>query len=161
MTMSRVAAVFSALQRGLSARQGLVWARSEGVKTRDATWFATVGAIRNHYGQLLQTPGRPLNRRPLPHEVIPLPAKRARGYVYYVDLVARRPGVAKPYIRSQAIHTNRLISPQTAIDRAIERYRTAVDRSRIAPGSWGTLPTEKIDGGLFIAVQKFQPGMLD
>lgn len=161
MALSRVAAAFQALQRGMSARQGLKWAREQGVKVRDATWFGTVGAIRNHYGQSLRELDRPLDRRPLPHEITLLPAKKARGYVYYVDLIVRRPDLPKPYIRPQAIHSSRLMSREAVVDIATQRYRGAVDRSQIAPASWGTLPTERVEGGIFAAVQKFQPGMLE
>jgi hypothetical protein len=157
MALSPLWLAFRTVAEGLSARAGLRMAREAGMAVRDATWFRMVGQVRTHYAQSIAEVDRPLNRRPYASEVTPLTSKLAKGYIQYVDLFVRDidSGVVK--VRPQAVRTSRLMSREAVVDVAVQRYRKAVDRSRIAPASWGTDPREVVEGGIYTATQQFIP----
>lgn len=158
MPLSRAAQMFRTVKEGVSARAGLARARADGLKIRDATWFRGIGEIRNHYGQTLSELDRPLNRRPTPTEIAPLSSKKARGYIQYVDLVVTNRTTGTVSMRPQAVHTSRLMSREAVIEVAVNRYRGAVDRSKVSPATWGTDPDEVVEGGIYTATQQFRPG---
>lgn len=160
MAISRWAAAFATVRDGLSARAGLARARDAGVKVRDSTWFGLIGVVRRHYGNILAEAGQPLNRRPMAKDITLLPADKARGYIHYVDLIVRNKTGGRPYVRPQAVHSSRLLTKEAAIDIAMNRYRSAVDRSKVASAQWGTDPDEVVEAGQYRTTQKFQPGML-
>jgi len=148
---------FRTVADGLSANAGLRLAREAGIEIRRQTWLRMVGSVRNHYAQSISELDRPQGRRPTGVEVNPIPSKNARGYLYYVDLFVRDKGQPDLRVRPQIVRTSRPMSRQAAVDFAVSRYRSAVDRSKTAPSQWGTDPDEVVEGGMFTVAQEFVP----
>lgn len=94
--------------------------------TRD-DWARAIGqaraALANRIGELT----RPLNRRPLrgTPEVTPYTAKRATGFMQYVDVyVIPREG-GEPEVRPWSMRTDTLRSRQAVVNAAWARYEAA------------------------------------
>jgi hypothetical protein len=157
MALSPLWLAFKTVGEGLSANAGYRLAREHGIPVRRQTFLRMVGEVRNHYAQVVAEVARPLNRRPNATEITPLTAKKARGYIQYVDLFVRNKTTGQISVRPQAIRSSRLRSRQAVVDMAVSRYRGAVDRSKTAPAAWGTDPDEVVEGGVYAATQQFVP----
>jgi hypothetical protein len=148
---------FNAVKAGVSAREGLRQVRDAGLKVRDATWFRMVGEVRNHYASRISQLDRPANVRPRKGDITPIPTNTARGFRQYVDVWIKPRGADKPIRVTQAFVTDRLLSHQQAVDRAVEGYRRAQARRQTTGASITTLPDAAIVGAIYAATLEFVP----
>lgn len=157
MAQSPLWLAFRVVADGLSANAGLRMAKEAGIPVRRQSFLRMVGEVRAHYSQRVAELDRPLNARPRPTEVVQLPTKSATGYVHYVDVYVRDKDTGEYRVREQAIHSDTLLSRDTAVQMAVDRYNSAVDRSKVTPSQWGTDPREVADGGIYAATHQFVP----
>lgn len=157
MAQSPLWLAFRVVADGLSANAGLRMAKEAGIPIRRQSFLRMVGEVRAHYSQRIAELDRPLVARPRINEVTPLPTKTATGYVHYIDVYVRDKDTGKYVVREQAIHADTLLSRDTAVQMAVDRYNSAVDRSKVTPSQWGTDPREVADGGIYITTHVFTP----
>lgn len=149
MALSPMWLAFRAVAEGLSANAGLRMAQEAGLAIRRQTWLRMFGEVKANYSGRIAELDRPLNARPRPSEMTRIDTKTQRGYVQYVDVYTRNLDTGEIRSRPMAIRGERLLSRDSAIARAVETYRTAVDRSKVTPAQWGTDPREVVEGGIY------------
>lgn len=157
MAMSPLWLAFRVVADGLSANAGLRMAKEMGVPVRRQNFLRMVGEVRSHYGQRIAELDRPLNARPHGQEITPMPTKNFRGFIHYVDVFTRDIDTGQLRVREQAVHSATLLSRDAAVELAVTRYNTAVDRAKVAPAQWDTDPREKADGGIYVTTHEFDP----
>lgn len=143
--------------KGISANEGIRMLREAGLKVRRQNFLRMVGTIRNNYGQRIAELDQPLNRRPRPHEVIPIDTRTRTGYIHYVDIVTRNLDTGANRVRPMAIHSRTLLTRAEAVRRAIRDYRAAIDRSQVTPSQWDTDPREVVELGIHQIAHRFNP----
>lgn len=148
---------FNTVKDGISARAGLAAMRAAGLKVRDATWFRAVGEARAHYANRIAELDRPQTVRPKGGEIHPIPTKTARGFRQYVDIWIKPRGADQPIVVTQAFVTDRLLSRQAAVDKAIAGYRAAQARRATTGATITTLPDAAIVGAIYTATLQFTP----
>lgn len=157
MSISPLWLAYRTVADGLSANAGYRMAREAGVPVRRQSFLRMVGQIRNHYATRLNELDKPLAARPGQGEVFPLPTKTKTGYIHYVDVFVKDKDTGQFKVREQAVHSSTLLSRDTAVKLAVDRYNVAVDRSKVAPAQWGTDPRERAEGGIYVTTHVFTP----
>lgn len=88
-------------------------------------WATAVGqaraALANRVGEL----SRPLNRRPVAGEITPYTAKKATGFMQYVDVYVMESDGSAVQAMPWAVRSNTLRSRQAIINEALSRYEAA------------------------------------
>lgn len=140
----------SAVQQGISARQGREAFRAAGGQIRDATWNRIVSQVRVTYAAQLAEVTFPLNRRPLATEIKALPSKSATGIVQYVDTFVRDKETGVVGIRHYAVRSPTPISRGAAVKRALSAMGEATN-------PFGSFPDETVLGAVYTATYQFTP----
>lgn len=148
---------FQTVKTGVSANEGLRQLREAGMGVRRETWLRMVGEARANFANLAMEFSRPLNRPPNPTETTRITETKVSGFLQYVDVWVRRKSTGEIYVRQQVYRSDTALSRDRAIDTVIERYQTAVDRSKTTPSQWGTMPDEVVIGGVYRGTQHFDP----
>lgn len=157
MALSPLWLAFRVVADGLSANAGLRMAKEAGIGVRRQTFLRMVGEVRNNYAQRIAELDRPLAARARPDERAKIPTRNQSGFIHYIDVYVRNRDTGAITVRPQAIRSNTLLSRDAAVDRAVNQYRTAVDRSKVTPAQWGTDPRETVEGGIYTATHEFDP----
>jgi len=113
-------------------------------------WATAIGqaraALANRVGELV----RPLNRRPVPGEITQYTAKRATGFMQYVDVYVVDVDGGPPQARPWAIRVDTLRSRQSVINEALARYEASTLPE-------GTFEGETILGASYAGTVEFIP----
>lgn len=142
---------FQVVKQGLSARQGLILARSQGIQIRDATWFRLVGEVRTTIGLQSVEAGLPLNRKPVGAEIGSFPTKNARGWLQYADVFVRDKDTGIVTRRPYAVRGTNLQTRQAVIKKAINAMTQAAT-------PFGSFPNDQVLGGIYTTTYQMAPG---
>lgn len=157
MPMSPLWLAFRTVADGLSANAGYRMAREAGIPIRRQSFLRMVGEVRAHYADQISELDRPLNTRPRPQEVKPLDTRSKTGFIHYVDVYVRDKDTGRYERKEQAVHSSTLLSRDTAVEIAVARYNTAIDRAKVTPAQWGTPIRGVAEGGIYQATFEFTP----
>lgn len=155
--MSPLWLAYRVVADGLSANAGYRMAREAGIPVRRQSFLRMVGEVRNHYGTRIAELDKPLAARPDVGDVFPLPTKTKTGFIHYVDIFVKDKDTGLYKVREQAVHSSTLMSRDSVIALAVDRYNQAVDRSKVTPAQWGTDPRERAEGGIYVTTHQFTP----
>ena len=157
MALSPLWLAYRVVADNISANAGYRMAREAGIPIRRQSFLRMVGEVRAHYGNRISELDQPLAAKPRPQQIDPLPTRTKTGFIHYVDVYVRDKDDGTYKVRQQAVHSDTLLSRDNAVEIAVNRYNTAVDRSKVSPAQWGTDPREVAEGGIYITTQQFTP----
>lgn len=90
-----------------------------------STWARMVGEARTAIANKLAEVTRPLNRRPLPTEIVTYTSRRATGYLQWVDVYVKDRETGLVTTQPWNVKSRDLRSRQAVITEALSRYQAA------------------------------------
>lgn len=151
MADSALWAAVRAVKAGVSGRQGLRDARAAGLKVQDSTWFRMVGQVRTQLAAQVDEVTKPLNRRPLEHEVQKYTHRKATGYMQYIDVFVKDKETGLVKIRPYGIKTKSLLSRGNIISKGLAAFQKSINEQ---PEEY----EETVLGAVYISTYQFVPG---
>jgi len=93
----------------------------------EADWQSAVGQARAALANRLAEVTRPLNRRPVTGEWLPMDTKRQTGFLQHVDVWVRDRDTGLIEARPYTIRGSTLRSRQSVVNEARDRFQGAID----------------------------------
>lgn len=94
---------------------------------------------------------RPLNRKPLAHEINVMSTKKASGFMHYVDVMVKDRATGLVALRPYAVKSDVLLSRGQAVKKALAGFINAINNN---PGEY----PEQVLGAVYTATYQMIPG---
>lgn len=123
----------SMIRRGYSQEGALNTVRSYGYDVEEST-FSRLWAEAMHHIEIregFQTGS--INRVPLPSEIGQATRPRARGLLYNIEIAVQHPQTSEVEFHTWGVRSNRPLTLNTALKKAVESWEAAKERGRGTP----------------------------
>lgn len=139
-----------AARMGLSAREGLLAAREQGVKIRDATWFQVYSQVKANTAFQVGESAELLTGIPHPSQIGEVRTKVATGYLQYAQVYVRDQQTGVVSTRPFAVRSQSLITRGQVVAKALDTFSANATPS----GNYGG---EQVIGAAYTATHQLFP----